>query len=143
MLKWTNYSIILKRENMKIYSKDFFKSTSLNEDVELIKSKYKRKIYLKEEPKNVDDVIIKLISLNNGTTYKRGGSQCSPGRYRSVVDIYKTCLTYFPDTKLEEVVNKLKVGDIPYGYCGTIKRYRLSFGNIWVNQYKVRHGIKD
>ena len=142
MLKWTNYSIILKRENMKRYSKDFLQEYSL-EDEELLKSKYKRKIYLKEEPKNVDDVIIKLISLNNGTTYKRGGSQCSPGRYRSVVDIYKTCLTYFPDTTLKEVVNKLKFAQIPYDYCCTIKRYRLSFGNTRVNQYKQRHGIKD
>ena len=142
MLKWTNYSIILKRENMKIYSKNFWFNSSL-EDEELLKSKYKRKIYLKEEPKNVDDVIIKLISLNNGTTYKRGSSQCSPGRYRSIVDIYKTCLTYFPDTTLKEVVNRLRFAQIPCSYCPTINRYRLSFGNTRVNQYKVRHGIKD
>lgn len=142
MLKWTNYSIILKRENMKIYSKNFWFNSSL-EDEELLKSKYKRKIYLKEEPKNVDDVIIKLISWNNGTTYKRGGQHCQSGRYRSIVDIYKTCLTYFPDTKLKEVVNRLRVAQIPCSYCPTINRYRLSFGNTRVNQYKVRHGIKD
>lgn len=130
-------------KNTEIYSKNFFRSTSLNEDEELIKSKYKRKLYIKQEPKNVDDVIIKLISLNNGTTYKRGGSQCGPGRLRSIVDVYKTCLTYFPETKLQEVIDKLKHGNVPYGYCGTINRYRLSLGQPFVNIYKQRHGIKD
>ena len=130
-------------KNTEVYSKDFFRSTSLDEDEELIKSKYKRKLYIKQEPKSVDDVIIKLIDWDNGTTYKRGGSQCSNGKYRSVVDIYKTCLTYFPETKLKEVVDKLKHGHVPYGYCGTIRRYRLHFGTPFVNTYKQRHGIKD
>lgn len=143
MLKWTNYSIILKRENMKIYSKDFLRSNTLEEDEQFIKSKYKRKLYIKEEPKSVDDVIIKLLSFDNSTTYKRGGPQCKPGRYRSTVDIYKTCLTYFPETKLETIVDKLKKSNVHYGYCGTIRRHRFSFGNVWADRYKNAHGIKD
>lgn len=104
--------------------------TNIEEEEKYIKDHYKRKIYLHEEPKNVDDIIEKLL-WGESTIYKRGGLHCASYKCRSIVDMYRLCLTYFPDTKLTTVINKLKKCDkfyVGYGYCSNIKRFRFGSG---------------
>lgn len=130
------------------YDKNYLISDSLDEDEEEIRKYYKRKIYLKDTPKNIDDVILKLISLDNATYYSRGGTHCEVMKLRSIHDIYKVCLSYFPNTKLKEVIDKLQfVKTEPYnnvfGYCSVIKKYRVGFGKPITQNYKKANGIKD
>lgn len=130
------------------YNKNYLTSNSLDEDEIEIRKNYKRKIYLKDIPNNIDDIILKLISLDNATYYSRGGTHCEVMRLRSIHDIYKVCLSYFPNTKLKEVIDKLQfVKTEPYnnvfGYCSIIKKYRVGFGKPITQNYKKANGIKD
>lgn len=130
------------------YNKNYLNSNSLDEDEIEIRKNYKRKIYIKDTPKNIDDIILKLISLDNSTYYARGGVHCESLKLRSIVDIYLVCLSYFPDTKFKEVIDKLKFLKqnshlYHFGYCGVINRYRMGFGKPITQNYKKANGIKD
>jgi len=130
------------------YNKNYLNSNSLDEDEIEIRKNYKRKIYLKDKPNNIDDIILKLISLDNATYYLRGSQHCRAMKLRSIHDMYKVCLSYFPDTKLQEVIDKLqflKQNDFRnhFGYCGVIKKYRMGFGISIINNYKKANGIKS
>lgn len=134
------------------YNKNFLKEDISDEDEKIFREKYKRKIFLKKEPKSVYDIVINMLSIDNGTYYTRGGTHCENGRYRSIVDIYKVCLTYFPTLKFKELLenyfsalykNPLKYYCLNYNYCPTIKKYRFGFGANIIKTYKQLHGIKN
>lgn len=74
------------------------------------------KIYLKDKPKNILDLLSKFFIFYGGswttsrdTYYDKECKkiQCRTGSIRSFNDLYDCCLTYFPRTKPETLFKKI------------------------------------
>lgn len=121
----------------------------MNDFIELIGTqRYK----LKSKPVDVKNAIFKVAN-GEETFFGNNRIQCQRGAHRSIVDIFRTVLYYFPLATLEEIKKSLlKVVEENWGiiYCGNVRKfvvyrdwhpelrelYRKNFNKKWIYIYK-------
>lgn len=115
-------------------------------------------IFIKEEPRDLEDLIMKLY-INKYDTYAKSDYtymdkecskyQCEAGRYRSFDDLLELAQTYFPEVTPAELMHTLLVTDIRdiknnelylyMGNCSTIKRVRIIYSTSEEACYQDRN----
>lgn len=100
----------------------------LNKREKTIKEKYEPICFNKEiKVKNVDEIISKMCSWNPPATfYSDGRRQCVSGKGRSIIDLYRVCLYYFPETNYLKLYRTLRNRDYAFTYCPNISRTRYA-----------------
>ncbi len=82
--------------------------------------------FLETPPTSLNDLIDKVVHKNQRTFFKTGRCQCTPRRRRSVVDIARIILAYYPETTTEEILSliakKIKQKKFTASYCVTVRK---------------------
>lgn len=94
----------------------------------------KLKLHESIKPKNYKQVIDDVV-FGKPTYLSSKYPQCPKNRARGIRDIYRTVLTYFPETSLKEVI--IYANEYCKNYC-TTTRQSVYFRNKYPNQEIVR-----
>lgn len=100
----------------------------------------------KANPRDLAEIIYRMISVKEATYIGPKRIQCSPNRLRSIQDIYNVTKTYITGISyqyLYEVMNQTLKGIVISHFCNTVKRNVFYVSSMAYTKHTFRDKLGD